>query len=66
MARDERTAVEQRAESLNAALEIARTGLANAETRIADLQQTIARFEADTQARSAHEQQVSAQLAARE
>jgi chromosome segregation ATPase len=66
MARDERTAVEQRAESLNAALEIARTGLANAETRVADLMQTVARFEADAHARQAQEQQVADQLASRE
>jgi chromosome segregation ATPase len=66
MARDERLAVEQRAESLNAALEIARAGIANAETRIVDLQQTVARYEAQSLSRQAQEQQAAAQLASRE
>jgi chromosome segregation ATPase len=77
VARDERVAVERRAESLNIALEIARTGLSNAETRATDLQRAVERLEADARDRAAQaeaeartrasqEQQAAAQFASRE
>jgi chromosome segregation ATPase len=77
MARDERTSVEQRAESLGAALEIARTGLSNTEARAAELQRTVERYEAEARERSANleaearnratqQEQLAAQFASRD
>jgi chromosome segregation ATPase len=77
MARNERASVEQRAESLNAALEIARTGLSNSEARAAELQRTVERHEAEARERAgkaeveardraSQEQQLAAQFATRD